>query len=121
MQTLKVFRNAKRWIVLKNNPILHPIVHFIIKMDWFNNRGKFKPGDKVKYNLFAKIYIGGIEEIKGGKSGTIYTISHYEPWSKKLENVAFIENSGCSVFWIRKLYPWERWRISKNFSFTERN
>lgn len=116
MESIKKFlKNAKRWVTLDHHPILYPLVsRVIIPLELFNNHGKFKPGDKVKYNLFAKIVIGRIEEIKGG---TVYTIDDYEPWSTSKSNVRFTydENSGCDVFWIRKLYPWERWAFFKNF------
>ena len=111
---LNFLKNAKRWITLEKHPILHRIVYFIIHADLFNNRGKFKPGDKVKYNFFAKVYLGH-KHIQS-KGRYIFTIKCYEPWSKDLENVAFEEDSGCSVFWIRKLYPWERWAFFKKFS-----
>lgn len=92
---------------LERNPILHPIVCFIIKMGWFDNRGKFKQGDKVKYNLFARIVIWSVvRDIEATQK--VFTFSHYEKWSKDLRNCVLVEDSGCSVFWLRKLYPWER-------------
>ena len=114
---LNFLKNAKRWITLDRHPILWPMVNFFIKMEWFQNHGKFKSGDKVKYNLFAKVVIANIEEIKGSKNGAVYTIDDYEPWSTSKSNVRFTsdENSGCDVFWIRKLYPWERWAFFKKF------
>ena len=88
---------------LTSNPILCWIVELIIVSGLFNNHGKFKIREKVKYNLFAKIVIGGIL-----KKGATYTIKEYPIWSKKKSNVYFEESSGCDVFWLRRLYPWEK-------------
>ena len=113
--TLNFFKNAKRWITLERHPILWPMVNFIIKMGWFHNHGKFKPLEKVKYNLFAKVVISSVVKDRNKINDGIYTVDDYEPWSKDKSNIRFLEDSGCDVFWIRRLYPWERRAFFKKF------
>jgi hypothetical protein len=103
LQTIKqVF--TKNWWTLHENPILIAFVRFcIFHVPYFHNRGRFKVGDKVKYNLFARIYINSVINRKP----LVYTIDKF--WTPT--NVDFIEEEGCDVFWIRKLYPWEKFKL----------
>jgi hypothetical protein len=113
--TLNFFKNVKRWVKLDRHPLLYPMVNFIIKMGWFSNHGKFKPLEKVKYNLFAKVVIASVVRDRNEINDGIYTVDDYEPWSKDKSNIRFLEDSGCDVFWIRRLYPWERRAFLKKF------
>jgi hypothetical protein len=41
----------------KGKGLRYNLIHFFICKDWFSKKGKFKVGDKVKYNWMAKIHI----------------------------------------------------------------
>ena len=115
-----VFRNNYGWkrrylFQIAHNPILMMFVNLCLYFDWFSNKGRFKPGDKVKYNFFAHVVISGIEELKNGEPGTVYTFIGYETWSKDKGSAKYLkpngEEDGCSVFWLRKIYPWEQSKV----------
>lgn len=80
------------------------LVQFLIDNNLFHNHGKFKSGDKVRYNWKAKIQIKSAMWRKSD-SGTL-TVS--EVVYKNKSGVLFVEGSGCDVFWIRKAYWWEK-------------
>lgn len=83
------------------------LTHLCLWFNWFNKDGKFKPGDKVVYNLFARACIPTIEEIKGLKKMQVYTFIDYEQWSTSKGNGRYLkengEEDGCSVFWLSKV------------------
>jgi hypothetical protein len=88
----------------KGKGLLYNLVHLFIAKDIFNNVGKFKVGDKIKYNWMAKVYIPLAMKLDKRRDQTL-TIS--EVYCKG-ENVNFIEGCGASVFWLRKAYWWEK-------------
>lgn len=102
-----VFTNHYGWrhiFKIGHNPILMMFVNLCIYLNWFSNAGKFKPGDKVRYNFFARVMIPGIEEIKGEEKAT-YTFLRYYTTSK--ENGEYLKPNGeedsCAVFWLSKI------------------
>jgi hypothetical protein len=80
------------------------LVHFFITHKLFSNVGQFKKGDLVRYNWKAKYYIGLIYQEKKG----IYTIRNITKYTDGSEAAEFGDYTGCDVFWIRKIYPWEK-------------
>lgn len=87
------------------SPLLKYIVQWIIYWSIFyeplRHQGKFKVGDKVKYNWKAlvKIYSTGGEDMF--KVFTVAEVTWYG-------NLEFSDGSGCDPFWVRKLYFWEK-------------
>lgn len=109
---LIIIRPNASFFKLGYHPILLTIIERIfIPNGWFNNHGKFKPGDKVKYNFFAKVMIPSIAKQKGYEEGHVFVVKDYFEWSKKKQSIEFEGGDGCDVFWIRKLYVWERLKL----------
>jgi hypothetical protein len=104
---IKIFKKIKK---LKSKPLLYTVVHFIIEMNWFNQTGKFKEGDLVKYNWKAKAYIRSVYD-REKSIKKITKIITYKSGSESCEYTPIDKkgySSGCDVFWIRKCYLWER-------------
>lgn len=91
----------KKYFKLYDNPVLVLIVNWIIKKKMFDTKGKYKIGDRVRYNIFAKIVIWSVIKDK------MYTRTIESIWSNGV-NVDFTDGGGCDSFWIRKIYFWER-------------
>jgi hypothetical protein len=83
--------------------ILQSLSEFFIRHNWLSNVGKFKGGDKVKYNWKAKVTLGGSYN---NKTHTITKIILQTPTSENFE--CGCDEGGGDVYWIRKLYFWER-------------
>lgn len=103
-----------KWEYLKqigNNPIIITLSNLCIYFDWFGNNNKFKSGDRVKYNLFARANLHTLEEMKKGKFRKVYTFICYPEWSKSKSNCEYKDENGneggCAVYWLRKAYFWE--------------
>lgn len=97
------YRNPKNpWYA--GNPFLMWIVQWIIYWSIFyehlRKKGKFKVGDRVKYNWKAlvQIYSTGGKDMH--KTRTVKTVL----WFGNLE---FTDGTGCDPFWVRKAYFWE--------------
>lgn len=84
-----------------NKPFLYNVVELIIVLDWFNNKGKFKVGDRVRVNWKAIVSIRSAIEDNIGKALTVSEVS------PNGSHVSFKEGSGCDAFWIRKIYWFE--------------
>jgi hypothetical protein len=88
----------------KGRSFMWNLVQFMIYFKLFHHRGKFKVGDKVRYNWKAWVRIKSAlwgESDKG-------TLTVSEVLYKDKSNVGFEEGGGCDVFWIRKAFFWER-------------
>jgi hypothetical protein len=95
-------REKLKFMYQKENGLIFNLIHFFICKNWFDNTGKFKVGDKVKYNWMAKVMIASVVKRKEDKTLTV---------SKVIcngQNVEFEECSGSSAFWLRKAYWWEK-------------
>jgi hypothetical protein len=87
----------------------YAIVHFIIVKGLFQNTGKFKPGDIVKYNWKARYYLGKTFLNSQHKNGLkqIVSIITYKDGSQAANYVDMddeTEEGSCDVFWIKKAY-----------------
>lgn len=89
----------KKYFKLADNPILKWIIFKIIMSGLMSNKGKFKVGDTVAYNLFAQIYIHTVVDNQEKPFRTISRI-----WSNNT-NVDFVDGSGCDVFWLKRVKP----------------
>lgn len=76
------------------------IIYWSIFYPWIN--GSYKKGDKVKYNLMAKIQIYTACE----RMSEIRTVDKEIYESKS--NVQFTNGDSCAKFWVRKIYFWEK-------------
>lgn len=77
------------------------IIFSVIMPFVFSNNGKFKIGDRVKYNWKANIKLKSIVE----KRENIRIVS--KALYKDKGNVEFTNGDSCACFWIRKCYFWE--------------
>lgn len=82
-------------------PMLCWIVSVMIKFDLFHNKKKFKPGDNLKYNWKAKVYIWSA--IKNKLEPRTMTNYLY----KDNTGILFENGESCDPFWVRKLHWWE--------------
>lgn len=106
------YRQFKPYSIYKNkpryakSPLLRYIVAWIIWLSTystlFSARTKLKVGDKVKYNWMAYVQI--YSDDKDFKA--IKTISHI--LYRDESGIEFEEGSGCDLFWVRKIYFWEK-------------
>jgi len=82
---------------------LYWLVFKMIASGKFTNIGRFKPGDKVKYNWRAKVYIGHIHSQEKG----VLTFQRVCDWSTSGSNCYYVDSkgevSGCDVFWLTKI------------------
>jgi hypothetical protein len=85
--------------------ILYGIITIFIKAGVCTNHGKFKTGDRVKYNWKAKIYINSaIEENKNN----IFTVR--EVCYPDKSGIDFEDDMGSAdAFWLCKAHFWEKW------------
>jgi len=98
-------------INLKNlvHYIGYAIVHFIIVKGLFQNIGKFKQGDIVKYNWKARFYLSksflnshnknGLKQI-----GAIFTYKDGSQCAHYVDMDDETDEGSCSVFWLTKAY-----------------
>jgi len=80
-----------QWLI-----ILSAIMPFL-----FSNNGKFKVGDRVKYNWKANIQLKSIVD-KRDRTRTVSKVLYVDKG-----NVEFTNGDSCACFWIRKCYFWE--------------
>lgn len=78
--------------------IAYNFVQFILDNNMCTNIGKFKPGDKVEYNWFAKVQI--LTAI-GQNLGKVLTIKSFDIPNCN-DHVDFIEGGSCHIFWLKK-------------------
>jgi hypothetical protein len=97
---------------------LHWLVWQLIKFGFCHNKGKFKPGDLVKYNWKAWTYIHlAIDLPKRG----ILVVEGYSKWSKDQSHCEYTrlndpthDIKACDTFWLRRIYWWESIGYSKS-------
>ncbi len=110
----KIYRPSIEWFPPRNYgpwftriPILHLIVQWVITYSviyprLIGKRGRFKPGDKVKYTWMAYIQI-----YKGqDKMNEIRTVK--EVLYSDNSGLQFTNGDSCDCFWVRKSYFWEK-------------
>ena len=80
------------------------LVHFIIENEWLQNRGRFKPGDKVKYNWMAKVYISTAIEHKKEQTLTITKLlcDDLSGVDYEYQEEGQIKTGSCDPFWLTK-------------------
>ncbi|MEZ2446082.1 hypothetical protein AB6805_30410 [Chitinophaga sp. RCC_12] len=81
--------------LLKDGKFKKAIVQFIIDNDLWHHRGYFKPGDKVRYNWKARVYLSLTNE-----DNSTFTVD--EILYRDKSGVSFQEGSGCDPFWLRQ-------------------
>lgn len=92
--------------------IMYWIVFYIIRHGLCQNVGKFKRGDKVKYNWKAKYQIPSIYNERKNMIREIDCILDFKKSKsqscefKPLKDECYVD--GCDVFWLRKIYWWEK-------------
>jgi hypothetical protein len=84
---------------------LKQLVEIIIKLGWFENQGKFKRGDWVRYNLFARISLWTIHRDENGT----YVVRGFDRWDVKRGNPNLSGDNSCSSFWLRYANAWEKY------------
>lgn len=112
----KIYRPKLSWFIGKhrenapwysNSAFLNLLVQWLITYSVvypkiFGNNGKFKVGDKTKYNWKAKVQIWSITERKN----IIETVNKI-CYSDK-SGLEFESGNSCASYWMRKTYFWEK-------------
>lgn len=97
----------KKYPWYARSPLLHYIVQWIIYLSIFypflRNDGKYKVGDKVRYNWKGKVHIYTVTDHKGDITRTVSEVLF-----ESKSNLSFTDGSGCAAFWVRRKYFWER-------------
>jgi hypothetical protein len=105
MHMPRLFKREKGSIGMhwyKGKPFIWNVVQFMINFNLFTNHGRFKVGDKVRYNWKAYVLIKSALWRK--EDHETLTVSEIV---RNGSGVAFKEGSGCDAFWIRKAFFWE--------------
>lgn len=96
----------KRLFTLNYNPILMPVVEFLVPHMLHRNDNRFKAGDQVRYGWFAKVFLGDIIRDLQQEDTTLVireVINNAVTFTDDLRKFGHTH-----VFWLRKAYPWER-------------
>jgi hypothetical protein len=96
----------------KGQSFMWNVVQFIINNGLINHKGKFKEGDKVRYNWMAKIQLGKDYLNGEGVKNKTLEVTHVLYKSKSNVNYKVVgsdnnDDGGCATFWLRKAYWWE--------------
>jgi hypothetical protein len=100
-----VFGNTKGWkyiFCIGYNPLLMIFINVILYFDWCSNAGKFKVGDNVTYNFFARVFLAGIHEVR---NKGVYTVMPYDFWDLNKQSVNYVDENdvegSASSFWLK--------------------
>lgn len=97
------YRKISSYPWYARSPLLHYLVQWVIYWSlffpWLN--GKYKVGDKVRYNWMAHVQIHTVIERKKNPVMMVSEIRYSD-------NLTFEDGTGCASFWIRKAYFWEK-------------
>lgn len=104
----KPYRTFKKYPWYARSASLRYVIAWIIWLstfsDYIANRGKFKVGDRVKYNWMAKVqlyspnYHGDFEGIRA-----VTEILYHDE-----SGLQFSDDTSSDPFWVRALYFWEK-------------
>jgi hypothetical protein len=100
-----VFGNTRGWkyiFCIGYNPLLMIFINVILYFDWCSSAGKFKAGDKVAYNFFARVFLANIYEVR---SRGLYTVISYDSWDTRQNCVNYVDENNvegsASSFWLK--------------------
>jgi hypothetical protein len=96
----------KKLFQIADNPVLEWLIfHLILYRGLMHNRGKFKPGEKVCYNFFARVCIDSAINWKRSNNidGDVFTVSHYSEWAPRQDHINFTNGDSCDTAWLRRL------------------